>query len=125
MTVQELKDYPYLKMEIQRYTEQLEYWKSKPITIPDKRTRGEYISAVNELIEFYAEILQKRKNELERIKSFLANITDPLYADIFHLRFERGFNWLQVWDIMTDKGYYYGPDSYRTMARRYLEKASL
>lgn len=124
MTVQELAEYSGLKTEIELYSKQIDYWTSAPPLGTNRAEKAKYRAAVQDLVSLYIEILKQRKEQLSRLQSFFDGIENPAYKYLFHLRYVRGFEWLQVWDHMADAGYEYAPDSCKKIARRYIDKAA-
>ena len=122
MTLQRLDEYPYLEMEVEYYSSQIERWKNKPLMGCNARQRAEYTKAVQELVGFYEMARNQKRKELDQIQSFFDNIAEPMYQKLFCLRYKRRLGWTEIWGKMSDAGYYYGADSYRILCSRYIEK---
>lgn len=123
VTADELKDLAYLPGEITSIDRAIESLQSPPyLKAMDTRQKAECAAALTELIQTYRKRRQMCARQLDRLRAFLDGIEDDFTRDLFRLRYEDGKGWLQVWDIITDRGFQYEPNSLRQMCKRGIER---
>ena len=124
VTADELKDLEYLPLEITSIDKEIESLQYPPPYLKDMDSsqKAECAAALTELIQTYQERRQMCAAQLDRLRAFLDSIQDEFTRDLFRLRYERGKGWLQLWDIMADRGYYYEPESLRQICSRCMKR---
>lgn len=122
VTAEELKDLEYLPGEIANVDRTVKSLQRLPyLTDMGACQKAECAAALTELIQTYQKRREMCAGQLARLRAFLDSIQDGFLRDLFRLRYEDGKEWLQVWDIIADRGFYYEPDSLRQMCKRYIE----
>ena len=106
MTLKELSQIPHLKEEVELYRERIRALEQ----------REDHLSG-EELLHLQSQ-LEKRDNELQRLKSYIENVPDSGIRNILTLRCIRGLSWVQISFRVSG----YSADNARKTVKRFLEK---
>lgn len=122
ITSEDLKENRYLKSEVEYLDREIEKFKELSIKHMFPSERAECAAALTELIGTFQERRRMCILKLETLIKFMDSIEDELTREIFRLRYEDGLEWMQVWSILYDRGYYYESDAFRQKCCRYIER---
>lgn len=114
MTVRELSQLYYLKLEVKRDKRELarvDGWISK--------APSSFIPGLVELHDLLASHLEKHSRERDRLERFIADIPDSYTRQMFIMRYAEGKSWMQ---IALKIGYYASEDCVRKSVYRYLAR---
>ena len=122
MTVEELKDIPYLANEIKRFDKSIadldRNTEKMKRTIP-LHMKSEFDDAIEEYRNVLIESRERCKHELKTLKDFIEGIEDQYIKSIFKARFMDQESW---WRVAYNMGGYNSEDTVKMACHRYLER---
>lgn len=122
MTVEELKDIPYLANEIKRFDKSIadldRNTEKMKRTIP-LHMKSEFDDAIEEYRNVLIESRERCKNELKILTDFIEGIEDQYIKSIFKARFMDQESW---WRVAYSMGGYNSEGTVKMICHRYLDR---
>ena len=122
ITLNDLREIRYLKMEASHINRQIMELKKMSLTDMSISQKTECAAAVTELIGNLQIRCCEIDSRLQMLLDFIDDIKDDFVRDLFAWRFIQGVRWRDISRHCENIGWYYSEDGLKKIVCRYLKK---